>query len=62
MNNNQPVFRHVLGSGQSELQGLVEQIASGIGRVLERRGLCGRVLVACRRRHRAARAREALEL
>jgi len=42
MNNNQPVFRHVLGSGQSELQGLVEQIASGIGRVLERRGLVKR--------------------
>jgi len=38
----QPVFRHVAGPGQNELQALVEQIASRIGRVLERRGLVER--------------------
>ncbi|MBK7249884.1 MAG: transposase [Gammaproteobacteria bacterium] len=38
----QPLFRHVVGPGQSELQALVEQIASRIGRVLERRGLVER--------------------
>jgi hypothetical protein len=38
----QPVFRHVAGPDLNELQALVEQIASRIGRVLERRGLVER--------------------
>ena len=37
-----PVFRHVAEPGQDELQALVEQIASRIGRALERRGLVER--------------------
>ena len=37
-----PVFRHVAAPGLNELQALVEQIASRIGRVLERRGLVER--------------------
>lgn len=40
--SGRPVFRDVLGPGQSELYGLVEQTASGIGCVLERRGLVER--------------------
>jgi hypothetical protein len=39
---NPPVFRHVAAPGASELQALVEQIATCIGRVLERRGLIER--------------------
>jgi len=37
-----PVFRHVASPGSNDLQGLVEQIATRIGRVLERRGLVER--------------------
>ncbi|MBM4220170.1 MAG: IS91 family transposase [Gammaproteobacteria bacterium] len=37
-----PVFRHVAGPDQGELQTLVEQVASRVGRVLERRGLVER--------------------
>ena len=37
-----PMFRQAAGPGAHDLQGLVEQIAAQIGRVLERRGLIGR--------------------
>ena len=37
-----PVFRHLAGPAQNELQTIVEQIASRIGCVLERRGLVER--------------------
>lgn len=40
----EPVFRQVAGPGLSELQALIEQIASRIGRVLERRGLVERAM------------------
>jgi hypothetical protein len=39
-----PVFRPVAAPESSDLQGLVEQIAGGIGRALERPGLVGREL------------------
>ena len=35
---NSPTFRHVAAPGANELQALVEQIAAGVGQVLERRG------------------------
>jgi ribosomal protein S27E len=39
---NSPTFRHVAAPGANELQALVEQIAAGVGQVLERRGLIER--------------------
>jgi hypothetical protein len=38
----QPVFRHVAGPSLGELQTLMEQIATRVGRMLERRGLVER--------------------